>query len=217
MKKIPAVLLCLLVAVPTSSAGQIVVVFRTGTLGVFGMEGVVGVADRIEVRGGFGIWTLEAETDVDDVPVTVSFPDLTLNLGMDYYLNDSFRVGGGYLHRNDYPQLIGSFTDVVDIGGTPLTPTEVGTLRGTVTSNKNAAYAMIGFGRPTGSGWGLSVDFGAVYLGSPEVTLWAEGGTYPQDELDELLALETVDFQNDMKTYFRIWPILNLSFRKTVG
>jgi hypothetical protein len=38
-------------------------------------------------------------------------------------------------------------------------------------------------------------------------------GTYPEDEMAVLLAAEEQDFEDDMKTYFRIWPILSISLR----
>jgi len=208
-------LLALVALAPTALPvhGQFLVAPRVGTMGIVGVE-VVGVAtDRIEVRGGIGVWTLEAETEFDEIPMQVSFPDLSLNFGVDYYLNESFRVGGGLLLRNSYPTLRGTYDGVINVGGTPITATEAGTITGVVTSNKQAGYAVIGFGRPTGNGLGLSLDVGAAFLGDPSVSLMSEGGTFPEDEMAVLLAAEEQDFEDDMKTYFRIWPILSISLR----
>lgn len=202
-----------LVAQPRPAHAQVLVAPRASTLGVFGVE-IVGIAtNRIEARAGLGVWTLEAETEFDGIPVRISFPDLSLNIGVDYYLNESFRFGGGLLLRTSYPTLRGTYEGVINVGGTPITATEAGTITGVVTSNKRAGYAVIGFGRPTGNGLGLSLDVGAAFLGNPSVSLMSEDGTFPEDEMAVLLAAEEQDFEDDMKTYFRIWPILSISLR----
>lgn len=206
-----------LAALPMPADAQIMAGPRVGTMGVVGGEVVVAATTRFEVRGGVGIWTLTATTEFDDIPMDVHFPDLSVNVGVDYYLNDTFRIGGGVLFRSSYPTLSGAYDGVINVGGTPLTATEAGDIRGVVTSNKQAAYAVIGLGRPTGRGVGLSLDVGAAYLGNPSVSLTSENGTFPEDELESLLAAEAENFEDDMKTYFRIWPILSISLRFVVG
>jgi hypothetical protein len=218
MKK-TLVAVTILLSVSASSSrpafGQVAVAPRVGTLGIAGGEVMLGFAERFELRAGVGMWFIEATTEFDEVPIRVGFPDLSVNVGIDYYLNETFRFGGGLLLRRDYPTLKGDYEvdDVINIGGLPLTATEVGALTGVVTSNKQAAYVLIGFGRPTGSGLGLSLDVGAAFLGDPSVSLSAQGGTYPEDDLAGLLAAEEVHFEDDMKTYFRIWPILGVALR----
>ena len=85
-------------------------------------------------------------------------------------------------------------------------------------SEDRAAYVLIGFGKHTSSGIGLSLDVGAAFLGNPSVTLAAEGGTFPdQAELDARLELEAQAFEEDMKAYLKIWPILSLGIRIGIG
>jgi hypothetical protein len=218
MKKTLVVVTMLLSASASISApafGQLAVAPRVGTLGIAGGEVMLGVTERFELRAGVGMWFIEATTEFDEVPIKVGFPDLSVNVGIDYYLNETFRFGGGLLMRREYPVLKGDYKadDVINIGGLPLTATEVGALTGVVTSNKQAAYVLVGFGRPAGSGLGLSMDVGAAFLGDPTVSLSAQGGTYPQDDMDGLLAAEEVHFEDDMKTYFRVWPILGVAVR----
>jgi hypothetical protein len=214
MKK-TLVLVTILLSVSAPASGQLAAAPRVGTLGIAGGEVMFGVAERFELRAGVGMWFIEATTEFDEVPIRVGFPDLSVNVGIDYYLNETFRFGGGLLLRREYPTLKGDYDadDVINIGGLPLTATEVGALTGVVSSNKQAAYVLVGFGRPTGSGLGLSMDVGAAFLGDPSVSLSAQGGTYPEDDLAGLLAAEEVHFEDDMKTYLRIWPILGVAVR----
>ena len=94
----------------------------------------------------------------------------------------------------------------------------MGPVTGSGTSKERAPYVLIGFGRHTDRGFGLSLDIGAAFTGDPGVTLDATGGTYPdQDELDARLDAEARNFENDMKTYLRIWPILSLGLRLGLG
>ena len=209
-------LLGLLLAVDGASA-QVGVAARVGTLGI-GAEAAISPSDRIVIRGGFGLSQLEANTTFDGVSVVLTLPESWYNVGIDLYLNGSFRIGGGILFKPDDPTITGAFEDEVEIGGRTFTSAEIGTLTGQVLSEDRAAYVLIGFGKHTSSGIGLSLDVGAAFLGNPSVTLAAEGGTFPdQAELDARLELEAQAFEEDMKAYLKIWPILSLGIRIGIG
>jgi hypothetical protein len=211
-------MLALLVIVPEAVAAQgIGFAARAGTLGI-GVEGAVGLSDRLVVRGGIGLWSPEASTTFDQIDVDLSLPDSWYNVGLDVYMNGSIRIGGGLLFKSDNPTIRGTFNSPVDIGGLTFTPAEIGTLTGSIASKDTAPYVLIGFGKHTASGIGLSLDIGAAYLGDPQVSLASEGGTFPdQTELNSRLAQEALDFEDDMKAYLKIWPILNLGVRIGVG
>jgi hypothetical protein len=91
-------------------------------------------------------------------------------------------------------------------------------LTGVISTNRRAAYALIGLGRHTTSGFGVSLDVGAAFLGNdPSVTLAATGGSYAQEALADLLVAEARSFENDMKTYLMIWPLLSVGLRYGIG
>jgi hypothetical protein len=218
MKKLsPVVLLIALLTGPAAASAQFGVAARVGTLGI-GAEAAIGLSDRVVIRGGLGLSTLEASTTFDGISVTLALPDNWYNVGVDLYLNSAFRLGGGILFKPDDFTITGTFDQPVDIGGRSFTPEEIGVLTGQVTSRDRAAYALIGFGKHTSSGIGLSIDVGAAFLGDPSVSLAAEGGTFAdQAELNARLQQEARDFENDVKAYLKIWPILNLGIRIGVG
>lgn len=201
---------------PAAATAQFGIAPRVGTLGLGG-EAAVELSDRFVLRGGAGLSKIEMGTQFSTVPVKLEFPDAWYNVGLDFYLNSAFRIGGGMAFKPDDPSLRGDFTGPVEIGGVLLTPQEVGTLTGAIDMDDKAIFALIGFGRHTANGNGLFVDFGAIIFGSPRVTLAADGGTYPQDQLDRLLVQEATNFEQDMKPWLEIWPILNIGIRIGIG
>ena len=147
----------------------------------------------------------------------MDFPDWWFDVGVDFYLNEEFRLGGGLVIQPSDARLFGQGSGTVDIGGEPLTREELGDLSGVIEMDDVAAFALVGFGRHTSVGLGLFVDAGAAVSRSPSVRLAARGGTMPAAQLDPLLDAEARDFEDDMKTYFRIWPILSIGLRLGVG
>lgn len=203
------------------ACGQVGGAVRVGTLGV-GAEAAVDLSGRIALRGGaglaMGLSTFRPSTTFDGVDVDLVLPNEWYNVGLDYYLNGVIRIGGGVVFVSDEPTLRGAFAEPVDIGGTTLTPSEIGLLTGVVSTNRRAAYALVGLGRHTTSGFGVSLDVGAAFLGNdPSVTLAATGGSYAQEALADLLVAEARSFENDMKTYLTIWPLLSFGLRYGIG
>jgi hypothetical protein len=209
-------LVACLVLVPSSAEAQLGIAARIGTLGL-GAEGSVDLSDRFVLRGGASLAKFEIGTSLNGVPVVLETPDAWYNVGIDFYLNGALRIGGGIVFKSGDPTIRGDFSGPVNIGGVELTPTELGTLTGVVDMDEQAAYGLIGFGKHTDSGVGLFIDFGAAIFGNPAVALSAEGGTYPQDELDQLLAQEARNFEDDMKWYLRVVPILSIGLRIGIG
>lgn len=199
------------------ASAQVGIAGRVGTLGI-GAEAALDLSGRLALRAGFGagvlLQTFSPATSFDGIDVDLEMPDTWYNVGLDYYLNSAIRVGGGVIFVTEDPVLTGAFDETVEIGGTTLTASEIGTMRGTVSTNHQAGYALIGFGRHATEGFGVSLDVGAAFLGNdPSVALSASGGSYPQQDLGELLAIEARRFEDDMKTYLKVWPILSLGLR----
>ena len=154
-----------------------------------------------------------------DLEVTLSLPDW-YNAGVDLYLNGAMRLGGGILVKSQDPELSGVFDAPQQIGGRTYTPQEIGTLVGVFDSSDQVPYALIGFGRHTASGIGLFIDLGVAFLGEPDVRLDAEGGTLDPDtnaQFRQALDDEAAEFEADVGTYLKLWPILSLGFRIGLG
>ncbi len=88
-----------------------------------------------------------------------------------------FRLTGG-LYRND--SKVGGTAGLdpnttYNIGGTDYLGSQIGTLTGTATFDKNAPYLGIGWGGRPGERFGFTFDIGAMYVGAPKVNLSATG------------------------------------------
>lgn len=202
---------------PQTGAGQVGLAAGIGTTGLGG-EVAFGLGERVVLRVGAGLSTLDVSTTFDSVPMDIDLPREWYHGGLDFYLNSAFRVGAGVIVRPDDVGLVDRFGErAVEIGGETLTPAQIGTLTGVIDSQKRAPYLLIGFGKHVASGVGLSLDVGAAYFGSATTTLQASGGTYPQADLNALLLAESGDFDADMKTYMEVWPILRLALRVGLG
>lgn len=191
---------------------------RVGTLGLGG-EAAVGLTDRLVIRGGVGVVPVEPTMTFGDVEVSLSLPTV-YNVGVDLYLNSALRIGGGMLFRSADPEVTGEFSEPQDIGGTTFTPVELGTLTGVFDSNDSAPYVLIGFGRHTAAGVGLFVDFGVAFMGDPDVRLDASGGSRDPDTdatLRNALDQEAMEFEDDMRGYLKVWPILSIGVRLGAG
>jgi hypothetical protein len=228
MKKSLLVLLtAALVALPGALSAQgFGVAARAGTLGI-GAEGALGLTDAFVIRGGIGLMPLELKNPSfwepgTDVDATLKLPKTWYNIGADLYLGGGFRVGGGMLFKPDNPSLTGSLTGSasIDIGGTTYTASDVAEVKGTLESKKSAPYALIGFGKHTKTGIGLFLDLGVAMLGDPQVSLEATKGNptvINSATFQSRLRTEETNIEDDIGSYLKFWPILNIGIKLGVG
>lgn len=193
---------------------------RAGTLGL-GVEGALGLGSSVVVRGGLGLMPLEPTTTIDDIEFTVGLPDNWYNVGADFYLGGSFRIGAGMLFKPDDPTLTGelSGTASVTIGDKTYTRSDVAVLNGVLDSKDSAPYVVLGFGKHTSSGVGLFLDLGAGFMGEPEVLLSAEGDPtiVNSAEFQAELRKQEQQTEDDLGSYLKVWPIINLGVKIGLG
>jgi len=211
-KTIPILAAAGLLALPSAAAGQSFgIAGRVGTMGA-GVEAAVQLSDRIAARAGVGFMGLDFDATVEDIDVTFSLPDTWYNLGLDLYLTGALRIGAGFLFKPDDFLMSAAFDTDQEIGGQLFTPEEIGTLTGAVSVGERAPYLLLGFGKHTSSGIGLSLDIGAAFLEEAQVSLQSDGTAAPGiigPELDR----EAQEMEDSIPTYVKIWPILSLGIR----
>lgn len=198
--------------VPVAGHAQIGVAARGGTLGVGG-EVDLALGRQFGVRGGIGSIPVQPSADFGNVKYTIEPPSTLKNLGIDFYPGGSnFRLSAGYLFEHDISldaQPMGTY----DIGSDTYSASDVGTLTATFAYSLRAPYATLGFARH-GRGLGLSMDFGAAFLGEPKVILSSSTQTlqnnaiFQQDLLDE-----EAKIQDKASRYMKILPIVSLAIR----
>lgn len=206
-----------LAAAPRSAEAQSFgVAPRAGTLGL-GADLALELGPKVVVRGGVGVLPFEFTGTFDDIDMTLELPSTWYNLGVDLYLTNVLRIGGGFMFKSEDLTLSATPTESLEVGNDTFTPDEIGTLTGVLDSGRQAPYVLIGFGKHT-RGIGLTLDLGVAFQKETQVTLDASGGTLSNDPTfrDELEA-EARSFEDDLPTYIDLWPILNLGLRIGLG
>lgn len=202
------------VAIPSAAFGQIGIAARGGTLGVGG-EAAIGLGKHLQIRGGLGKMGLEREGTFNDKTYNVTFPDQIWNVGVDLFPGSGgFHVGAGFLNRPRF-DFGGSYTGTAEIGNRTYNGNI--TITGNMTNDKETGpYGLIGFGRTSKSGFGISLDVGAAALGEGqvEITDWTcqSGTTNCKSTISQAdIDAEEQKIEDDFGTFFKIHPILSLS------
>ncbi len=207
MKKlIPFLAVAALLASPPSAQAQgFAFTGQAGTLGVGG-GAVIGLSNRLHIRGTFDFFPHEPKIDFSDIKFTVELPT-SVRLLVDLYPVGSIRLTGGVLIQGDVN--VTGDPGPQDIGGTMYTSAEVGTLTGNM-SFDTALYGGIGFGNPIGSSVGISLDLGIGVRSEPVVTLDATGTATNDPTFQADLRQEEMDIQEDANL-LRYYPVISLS------
>jgi hypothetical protein len=185
-----------------------------------GGELALGLTDAFVIRGGLGLMPFEPSATIDDIEFTLKLPEKWITIGADIYLGGSFRIGGGMLFKPDDPTITGEIAGgSVTIGDVVYTSTDVAQLTGTLDSKDQAPYVLIGFGRHTSSGIGLFLDLGAAFIGEPTVSIAATGNStvISSAEFTSELRKQERNIEDDLGSYIKVWPILNIGLRIGVG
>lgn len=198
---------------PSPAAAQSVgLAARGGSLGLGG-EVNLDLNRWIGVRGGVGAIPVKPSGDIGDVKYDITPPSSLKNAGVDVYpLGGHFRVSGGLLFRHDVA-LDGEAAGSFEFNGVTYTVPQAGSVHGDLTWSSTSPYASFGFAS-RGKGLGLSLDFGAVFMGEPTLQLTARGGSMVNDPtFQSNLRAEQQKAQDDAGKYLRVLPIVSLGLR----
>ena len=216
MKKILAVALMLLPAMAMAD-GSIGV--RAGTLGL-GIEFSYPISQRIGVRVNADSYKYSKTFDQSDINYDGKATLKTGSLLLDWYpFANNFRISAGPMYNGNKLGLTGRPTGgTFTINDVTYQASDVGTLNGDVTFKKYVPYAGIGYGRPVGSGFSLTFDFGVVFQGQPQATLSATcSPTAPAPTCTQLqndVAAQQQTANDDLKN-FRYYPVVTLGLAYT--
>ncbi len=199
-------------ALPSAAAAQSVGL--AGRAGMFGLGGEANVdfGRHFGLRGGLGAVPVNVNGTLSNVDFRINPPSPLGNLGADVYpFGGHFRLSAGLLFKHDI-SMSAHVTNTIDINGTTYTAAQAGTISGAMSWSSTAPYTTLGFsGR--GKGFGMFVDFGAAFLGTPTLTLTSNGPYSNNAQFRADLAAEQQKDQHDAAKYMKVLPVLSLGMR----
>lgn len=208
-KLLPFLAVAALLGSAASARGQgFAILGQVGTTGVGG-GAVIGLTDRVHLRGTFGVAPFDVNIAISDIDFTLE-PPTAFRAMVDLYPTGSFRLTGGIFVQGDVV-VTADFegTTTVDVGDQTYAVSEVGTLSG-ILGFDTALYGGIGFGNPIGKSLGISFDLGLAVRSEPAVELSASGPISSDPTFQADLAREEEQAQNDAQL-LRFWPVIALS------
>ncbi len=212
MKKISCLwILAGLALIPSRGHAQAGIAFHVGTLGV-GADIAASLGSRIGLRSGLNFFPTDIDATVSGIDYQIDFASPTFTAMLDLYLLGPLRVSGGAVYTTDDIVLAGELAGPVTIDGNTYSPAQIGTITGTIFTNELSPYAGIGLGNPGRSRFGLYLDLGVAFHGTPGFTLTAVGGsanTLPQFQSD--LNAEALSIQNDLSK-ITVYPVVTIGF-----
>lgn len=198
-----------------SSRSGVGVAGMIGTLG-YGVELVVGITDNFSARIGYNDSYNSSYTynsTKSSVNYDFSLEPRTVSVLGDWYpFEGGFRTSGGLMYNDNQVGLKGFPTGGnYLIGSNTYSSVEISNLQGTVTFANFAPYIGIGWGNPVqkDKGWGLVMDIGALYQGSPKVNLTATCNVGSCNTLPADLAAESSSLESDL-SHYKWWPVASI-------
>ena len=174
-------LMCLTVPA-TASAGdsELGLALRAGTPGI-GLDLDLGLSPSFGMRVGFSGLNVNHNIDTSDVNYNGRLQLRTITGLLDWYvLRGGFHLTAGVAGNDTKLNVVGQpKQDSFTIDGTTYTSSQLGSLTGQLKfGNSVAPYVGFGWGNPAGQGSRVHflLDVGAIYGGTPSVTLTARCG-----------------------------------------
>ncbi len=195
-----------------ADTGGIAIDGRAGTLGLGG-DLAVNLLPGLNFRAGVGVLSFDYDSSIEEIDYKFNVDLRTYPLTLDWYpFHGAFHLSGGIVVNDTDLDFRGKSSAQVEINGQTYNAAEAGTLFGTVDFKRVAPYAGIGWGNPFGQDnrWGLMLDLGVAFTGTPEVTLRSNGALAGDPTFQANLAEEQNDIQNKIEDY-RFYPVLSLS------
>ena len=160
-----------------SYAQGIAVSGRISTLGL-GIEVTKSLTETINARVGGNYFSFSSDGTADDIDYE---RDINLCSGLvlaDWFpFEGGFRMSGGLLFNGNGVDSTAKPAVEFNIGDIVYPAIQVGTLTGEMSFRKFAPYLGVGWGNAVGEDkkFGIVVDLGIVFQGSPDVNLSASG------------------------------------------
>lgn len=185
-----------------------------GSLGSTGgtLEAQMQITPTIQLRGGYNYFEYGVDDTYDGIAYDGDLDLTTWGAFVDLRpFSNSFIVTAGAYFGDKGLKLDATPTQPVEIGNQTFTPAQVGRLNADAALKDTAPF--VGFGWDTtfqnsGPGMGFKFIVGAMFTGSPDVSMTSTGGTLSNDtNFKTQLAIEAQKLQDDIDDY-KVYPVV---------
>ena len=188
---------------------------KAGTLGA-GIELSASLLDNTRLRGGFNYLTYSFDSTISDIGYDFESEFNSFSVMLDWHpFGNSFFLSGGLYFNNNSISVNGTVSDD-SIGS--LSPqlgalADLVSISGDVEFAPVAPYAGLGWrSNNSDSGWGISVDLGVLFQGTPDVTnlrLNAPVDVNQSAAVQDFLAEQEKEIEDDLDI-FQFYPVATL-------
>ncbi len=190
--------------------------FKVSTLGG-GIEAEKTFSDATGGRVGVNYFTGEYSATIDNIDYDVDLNLMTVSAILNWHpFKGLFRISGGAMYNDNHIDITAAPSLSYEIGDTTYSASNVGTLEGKVTFNEIVPYIGIGWDTSFGKNnrFGLLVDLGIMYQGSPDIELSANGPIASNQAFQSDVQAEEDKLQDDLDQY-EYYPVIGvgLSYR----
>jgi len=194
-----------------AQAQQIAVGGSIGTTGGT-VEVQTQVTPTIQLRGNFNYFTYGVDDTYDDIAYDGDLDLTTWGAFVDLRpFSNSFIVSAGAYFGDQALELEAAPTQPVQIGNMTFTPQQIGRLNADATLEDTAPFIGIGWDttfQNSGPGLGYKFIVGAMFTGSPSVSMTSTGGTLSNDpNFQAQLQIEAQRLADDIDDY-EVYPVV---------
>ena len=183
---------------------------RASSLGL-GLEVSQGIAPFVDARVMTGVATFNADGNAQGLNYTGKVKLSNVAAVADVHVPlTSIRFTGGLLFNSDRVDITGQPAGATyTINGGTYPSALVGTINGTLTFNPVAPYLGFGYDGTAKHHLGVSFDAGAVFQGSPNLTLTSSNPVPSAQFATDLLAAQRKAQSN--LNYFKVYPVVTVT------
>ena len=210
---VSALALTALLGAPQVGADGLVATAKAGTLGL-GLEVSGGPGDYFKARAGVNYFNYDFSDEYENIDYDMELELRSVAGLLDWHpAGGSFRLTSGMLFNENELAADAKPDRTYEIGGTEYPAALVGDLTGDIHFDAYAPYVGLGWATDNGSdgGFGLSVDLGVAYQGSPDVELAASGPIAADPGFQANLAAEQKALADDLEDY-KYYPVVAVGF-----
>jgi hypothetical protein len=163
----------------------------------------------LDHRLGLTFFDFRPENEIRRAGYDLDLKLLTLPVLLDWRpFRDSFHISTGLILNATQVSLDGRVDGLAAAGATG----ELGTVHGEMHFNPLVPYLGFGWAKTFGKDqrWGFTSDFGVAFLGTPKVSLHADGSLASDPAFRSELAREQDHLEDDVSD-FKFYPIISVS------